>query len=315
MSATAPGAGAPPAGGMSARTQQMLHAPVVATLFRLATPNVMGLFAMPLFIAYDGFILGRIGADALAGVALVFPLSMLMMQMSAGGMGGAVTGAVARALGAGRGDQASRLAQHAVFIAIVCAALFTLAQVVLGRSIYAAMGGRGAALAQALAYSNVLFGGALVFWVFNVLASILRGSGNMLLPSVTLLAHGAGASGAVAAAGVRLGLISGMGRRRRRRERAHRQRAGRGGDGTATVAPWRRGAPSSAAVAPEHRSAARHPARGRAGFAEPGARQFGDRRLDGPGGQLRRLPRWPRMASRHGSSTSWCPSRSGSAPR
>jgi putative MATE family efflux protein len=188
MSATAPGAAKPPAHVLSERTQQMLHAPVVATLFRLATPNVMGLFAMPLFIAYDGFILGRMGADALAGVALVFPLSMLMMQMSAGGMGGAVTGAVARALGAGRGDQASRLAQHAVFIATVCAALFTLAQIVLGRSIYAAMGGRGAALAHALAYSDVLFGGALVFWVFNVLASILRGSGNMLLPSVTLLA-------------------------------------------------------------------------------------------------------------------------------
>ena len=187
MSATAPRTAAPPAPAMSARTQQMLHAPVVATLFRLATPNVMGLFAMPLFIAYDGFILGRIGADALAGVALVFPLSMLMMQMSAGGMGGAVTGSVARALGAGRGDQASRLAQHAVFIAIVCAALFTLAQIVFGRGIYTAMGGRGAALEQALAYSNVLFGGALIFWVFNVLASILRGSGNMLLPSVTLL--------------------------------------------------------------------------------------------------------------------------------
>ena len=49
------------------------------------------------------------------------------------------------------------------------------------------MGGRGAALADALAYSNVLFGGAVVFWLFNVLAAASRGSGNMLLPAATLL--------------------------------------------------------------------------------------------------------------------------------
>lgn len=187
MSATAPGAAAPPAQGMTARTHQMLHAPVVGTLFRLATPNVIGMLAAPLVIGYDGFILGRLGADALAGVALVFPLSMLMVQMSGGGMGGATTAAVARALGGGRHDDASRLAQHAILLALLFALLFTLAQFGFGRAIYTAMGGRGAALADALAYSNVLFGGAVVFWLFNVLAAASRGSGNMMLPSVTLL--------------------------------------------------------------------------------------------------------------------------------
>ena len=56
------------------RSWQMLHAPLLPTLLRLATPNVVGLFATTLVIGYDGFILGRLGADALAGVALVFPL-------------------------------------------------------------------------------------------------------------------------------------------------------------------------------------------------------------------------------------------------
>ena len=109
----------PPAHAAMPRTQQMLHAPLLPTLLRLATPNVIGLFAMTIVIGYDGFILGRLGADALAGIALVFPLSMLMLQMSAGGIGGAATAAVARALGAGRSDDASRLAQHALLIACV----------------------------------------------------------------------------------------------------------------------------------------------------------------------------------------------------
>jgi putative MATE family efflux protein len=187
VSTVAPTAAAPSGSQTENPTQRMLHAPVLPTLFRLATPNIIGLFAMPLIIGYDGFILGRLGANALAGVALVFPLSMLMMQISGGGIGGATTAAVARALGGGRRDDASRLAQQAVFIAILFSLPFTLAQFAFGRAIYAAMGGRGAALADALAYSNIVFGGAVLIWLFNVLASVVRGAGNMLLPSVTLL--------------------------------------------------------------------------------------------------------------------------------
>jgi putative MATE family efflux protein len=113
---------------------------------------------------------------------------MLMMQMSAGGIGGAVTAAVARALGAGRDEDASRLAQQALFIAALLAALFMLGMLVFGRTVFSAMGGRGAALDAALAYSNTFFTGALVIWSVNVLAAVVRGSGNMLLPAMMLLA-------------------------------------------------------------------------------------------------------------------------------
>jgi putative MATE family efflux protein len=169
------------------RVQQMLHAPLLPTLMRLATPNVLGLFATTIVIGYDGYILGRLGADALAGIALVFPLSMLMIQMSAGGIGGATTAAVARALGAGRAEDASRLAQQALFIAAALAALFMVALLGFGRGIFGGMGGSGAALDAALAYANVLFSGAVVIWFTNVLAAVVRGAGNMLLPSVLLL--------------------------------------------------------------------------------------------------------------------------------
>jgi putative MATE family efflux protein len=170
------------------RVQQMLHAPLLPTLFRLATPNVMGLFAMTIVIGYDGYILGLVGADALAGIALVFPLSMLMLQMSAGGIGGATTAAVARALGAGRQEDASRLAQQALLISALLAVAFMILMLGAGRSIFGAMGGKGAALDAALAYSNALFAGAAVIWLTNVLAAVVRGAGNMLLPSLLLVA-------------------------------------------------------------------------------------------------------------------------------
>ncbi len=175
------------------RTRDLLEAPLLPTLFRLATPNVIGLFATTVVIGYDGYILGRIGPEALAGVALVLPLSMLMLQMAAGGIGGAVTAGVARALGGGRAEDADRLAQHALLIALLLAVPFTLALLGFGGVIYGAMGGREGALAAALSYSNILFGGALLICLSNILAAIARGAGNMVLPStlmlVTAVAH------------------------------------------------------------------------------------------------------------------------------
>ena len=108
----------------------------------------------------EAYYVGWLGADALAGVSVTFPLVMLMQTMSAGGMGGGVASAVARALGSGRRADASRLVTHAIVIALVMASLFSVVVLGAGRAIYHAMGARAGALEAALAYSNVIFAGA-----------------------------------------------------------------------------------------------------------------------------------------------------------
>ncbi len=165
--------------------QRMLQGAVLPTLLRLSAPNIVGLLAATFLIGYDGFILGRLGSDALAGAALVLPLMMLMLQMSAGGLGGATTGAVARALGAGDRQLAGRLAAHALMIALAASIAFTL----VGTSdvLYAAMGGQGAPLGLAGTYAGILFGGAAVFWACNVLGGIVRGTGEMGVAAVALV--------------------------------------------------------------------------------------------------------------------------------
>lgn len=179
-----PAVNAPPA---HARTQALLQAPLVPTLLRLAGPNMLGLVASTVTIAYDGWVVGRLGIEALAGVALVFPLAMLMMQMSGGGIGGATTGAVARALGGGRRDEAAGLAVQALWVALAFATLFAATLTLAGRPLLQALGGRGAALEAALAYAQVLFGGAFFVWWTNVLAGTARGGGQMLVASAALV--------------------------------------------------------------------------------------------------------------------------------
>jgi putative MATE family efflux protein len=172
----------------TARAQRLVEGPIVPTLARLAAPGaLLALFQTAVSIA-DTYFVGRLGTAALAGLALVFPLVMLMQMLSAGAMGGGVSSALARALGAGREDTAKRLVAHALVIALGGGLAFTALFVGLGDALYGLLGGRGAALTQALDYSHVLFAGAVAVWLANTLASVLRGGGNTLAPAVALAA-------------------------------------------------------------------------------------------------------------------------------
>jgi putative MATE family efflux protein len=129
---------------------------------------------------------GHFGAPALAGMALVFPFVMLQTMMSAGAMGGGVSSAISRALGAGDAARANLLAVHALWIGITLGLVFMVIMLLLGAPMMSALGGQGEALAQAVAYCEAAFVGSVFVWTLNTLSSVIRGSGNMLVPSVTL---------------------------------------------------------------------------------------------------------------------------------
>ncbi len=171
----------------SKRTEALLQGPLLSTILKLATPNVLGLFASTGIIAYDGYIIGLLGTQALAGAALVFPIAMLMQQMSNGALGGSINSVVARALGSGDRALAERLAQHAIAAALIMSAIFSLLVLGFGPPIYTLLGGSGENLQVALTYSTVLFAGGFTVWLTNTLSAVVRGSGNMAIPSFMLI--------------------------------------------------------------------------------------------------------------------------------
>ncbi|EJE52926.1 putative efflux protein, MATE family [Acidovorax sp. CF316] len=183
MSAVASPATAAGAAAINPRTRMLLEAPIAPTLLRLALPNVLVMLAQAGVGLIETYFVGKLGTDALAGMALVFPVVMLMQMMSAGAIGGGVAAAIARALGARRKDDADALVLHALVIGLVFALCFSVAVVGGGRWLYTRMGGAGGALEAALIYSNWVFAGAICVWVFNTLAAIIRGTGNMAVPA------------------------------------------------------------------------------------------------------------------------------------
>ena len=165
----------------------LLTSPILPTLLKLALPNTVAMFGTTLVAVAETSYIGRLGTEPLAAIALVFPFAMLTQMMSAGAMGGGVSSAISRALCAGNRERAATLALHAAMIGACGGIFFTVMMLLFGRQFFSLLGGRGHVLDEACNYSQVLFSGAIAIWLVNTLASVLRGTGDMRLPSATLI--------------------------------------------------------------------------------------------------------------------------------
>ena len=202
------------------KTSPLVGAPLAPTMFRLAVPGVIGavLISSPGLI--EATFLKTTGADALAAVALVYPLIILMGMFSAGAFGGAVSGFTARAIGAGDYNEASAVMVCAVLISLVGGVLMWGLVVTLGPYLYEYASNSSDVVEAAIRYAALVFPVIPAYWLINMLASVLRGTGDMIRPawiaaslllSYTLLAfliipgQGASLNDAIEAAALAMG--------------------------------------------------------------------------------------------------------------
>lgn len=172
---------------MQDRTALLLTAPPGPLLIKMATPNALAFMIQSAVSMAEVWFIGQLGISALASIALAFPLLMLIQTMSGGATGGAVTSAIARALGSGDHDKAQRLIWHALAVAALGAAVFLVVFLLLGRTLLAFLGGSGEVLEQAVDYCTVLFVGGLFIWLMGVVSAIFRGMGDMKLPAMLMI--------------------------------------------------------------------------------------------------------------------------------
>lgn len=165
----------------------ILNGPVLPILLRLAVPTIAVLVAQTLVGIAETYYVSRLGTDALVGVSVVFPVWMLMTMMSAGGLGGGVASAVARAIGSGRRDDADDHVLHAIVLGAFMGLLFMAGIWLIGPFLFESLGVRNSALAQAVSYSRWLSLSAVPIWVVNLCSAALRGAGNVKAPALVSL--------------------------------------------------------------------------------------------------------------------------------
>jgi putative MATE family efflux protein len=165
----------------------LLTAPIGRSLWQLAAPTTAVMIVQTFVAIGETYFFGRLGTEALAGFALVFPFMMLMTMMAAGGMGGGVAAAMARALGGKRLADARALVLHALVLGLGFALLFSLLAWTIAPTLFRLLGGEGKALANAETYSHVLFTGSAAVWANFFFAALLRGGGDAATPGRYML--------------------------------------------------------------------------------------------------------------------------------
>jgi len=153
-------------------------------IVRLAAPTTLVMLVAAASNVLYTYFVSRLGAEALAAVSLVFPISLLAITAMGGGLGSGVSSAVARAIGAGRRTEAIAIGEQALTLAAVFGIGFALAILLGAPAIFSVMGGRGGVLDKATLFARVLFGGAAITFVVSMLDSVLRGEGNVRVPAI-----------------------------------------------------------------------------------------------------------------------------------
>jgi len=179
------------AAASATRVERLLAGSIAPTLLSLAAPMVLVLTVQAGINLVETHFIGGLGVEPLAGAAMVFPIIMLMQMVASGGLGGGIASAIARAVGAGMRDRAAALVGHGLILATLCGTVSAALGLGLAPMIYRTLGGSGASLQAAIAYSDTVFAGMVLLWWSNALASSLRGSGEMLATAAVILVSAA----------------------------------------------------------------------------------------------------------------------------
>ena len=172
---------------MDNRTQEFLTRPIIPLLIRMSAPNTIAFFIQSLVVLTEVWFISRLGTNSLAAVALAFPLLMITQTMSGGALGGAITSAIARSMGADDIEKAERLIWHSIIISLGGAITFLILFLLFGKQLLFLLGGRGEILQESYAYCSILFFGGILLWLSGSLSAVLRGMGNMRFPATLMV--------------------------------------------------------------------------------------------------------------------------------
>lgn len=150
-------------------------------IIALSVPTILSFALQTSFNIIDTIFVGRLGADAIAAVSMVFPFVILIIALGSG-LGIGAASLVARYLGANKTGEASKVVEHVMLIAIVLSAFFALAGHFFSEFMFSLIGATPEVLSLAMTYSKWIFGfGGLIF-IFISFSNILRGEGDAKTP-------------------------------------------------------------------------------------------------------------------------------------
>ena len=150
-------------------------------LWSLAIPIMFGMGIQTLYNLVDMIFIGRLGGNAITGIAFNMPLFFIVLGLTMG-LGTGVTASIARFIGQDNKKEADNSAEHAVFMAVLISLTLSSIGLMFGKTILALFGADGEILSLGWEYLHVMCVG-MPFMIFSgFFRSILAGEGDMKFP-------------------------------------------------------------------------------------------------------------------------------------
>lgn len=146
-------------------------------IFILSVPMILEMLGESLFAVVDIFFVAKLGADAVAVVALTEALIVIVYAMAIGISIGA-TATVARRVGEKDTEGAAQTAIQILYLGLIAAVAIGIVGVLFAPQFLRLMGAEAAVVAQGTNYTRILLGGNFVIVFLFLINGIFRGAGD-----------------------------------------------------------------------------------------------------------------------------------------
>ena len=171
------------------RSEAMGRGKIWPLLWRFSAPAIVSMLVASSYNIVDAIFIGRLGPEALAALAIAFPLMIIYMAI---GMGIAVGSAsrISRYLGAGKRQEADMTVGAGITLFLILGALLTIVFYPNLENILRLFGADESVLTLALAYMKIETMFILLNFFMVVLAEIVRAEGSPVLSSAASIIAG-----------------------------------------------------------------------------------------------------------------------------
>lgn len=149
-------------------------------VFILSVPMMIEMVGQSIFGIVDAFFVGRLGAAALATVGLTDSLLTVVFAVALG-LAMATTAFVARRVGEGNPEEASRGALQALILGTLVSLPFAIAGVILAPRLLSLLGAEAETIAVGANYTSIVLGGSSTVFLLFLINGIFRGAGDATL--------------------------------------------------------------------------------------------------------------------------------------
>ncbi len=170
---------------LNGEEQDYTQGSIKKAVFLLAIPMILELSLESVFAVVDMFFVGKLGPNAIATVGLTESVVTIVYSVAIG-LSTAATAIVARRVGEKHQEAAAQAGAQSITVAVIIAAVISLAGVVFAADILKLMGAAPDVIRDGAVFTRIMLGGSVVIMLLFLINGIFRGAGDAAMAMKSL---------------------------------------------------------------------------------------------------------------------------------